>query len=105
MVLENFDKMAVAGTHFSSQHMLPSFPAIPGHHGVGTLPDGSLVTFGGVKAPYGSMAEKAIPEAEKQVWNWIKDKKLIFEIEKMALKNISNAWQRNTQEKRIVIIP
>jgi len=60
VVIENFDKMVVAGKHFSSQHMFPEFPAIVGHGGIGTLADGTLIAFGGVKPPYGTMAEKAV---------------------------------------------
>lgn len=59
-VLENFDKMVAAGKHFSSRHMLPRFPAIVGHSGIGALADGTLVAFGGVRPPYGTMAEKAV---------------------------------------------
>ncbi len=59
-VIENFDKMVVAGEHYSSRQMFPVFPAIVGHGGVGTLADGTLVAFGGVKPPYGTMAEKAV---------------------------------------------
>ena len=58
--LENFDKMAVKGEHYSSAHLFPKFPAIVGHSGVGALEDGTLVAFGGVQPPYGTMAEKAV---------------------------------------------
>lgn len=60
VVLENFDKMTAAGKHYASQSLFPAFPAIVGHSGVGTLADGTLVTFGGVMPPYGTMAEKAV---------------------------------------------
>jgi NADPH:quinone reductase-like Zn-dependent oxidoreductase len=60
VVLENFDKVTVAGQHYASLSMFPAFPAIVGHSGVGTLQDGTLVTFGGVVPPYGTMAEKAV---------------------------------------------
>ncbi len=60
VVLENFDKMTVAGKHYASKHLFPAFPAIVGHSGVGTLADGTLVSFGGVTPPYGTMAEKAV---------------------------------------------
>lgn len=66
VVLENFDKMTAAGTHYSSKQLFPEFPAIVGHGGVGTLEDGTLIAFGGLKPPYGTMAEKAvIPEKYK----------------------------------------
>ena len=60
VVLENFDKMTAAGKHYASNHLFPAFPAVVGHSGVGTLADGTLVSFGGVKPPYGTMAEKAV---------------------------------------------
>lgn len=60
VALENFDRMLAKGTHYSSRESFPEFPAVVGHSGVGTLADGSLVTFGGVTPPYGTMAEKAI---------------------------------------------
>ena len=60
VVLENFDKMTAAGKHYSSKSLFPAFPAIVGHSGVGTLADGTLVSFGGVMSPYGTLAEKAI---------------------------------------------
>jgi NADPH2:quinone reductase len=65
-VLENFDKMVASGSHYSSRQLFPGFPAIVGHSGVGKLPDGTTVAFGGVKPPYGTMAEIAIlPEQFK----------------------------------------
>jgi NADPH:quinone reductase-like Zn-dependent oxidoreductase len=64
IVLENFDKMTVAGTHYASKQFFSKFPAIVGHGGVGTLADGTLVTFGGVRPPFGTMAEKAVVPSE-----------------------------------------
>lgn len=63
VALENVDKMMAAGSHFASQQFLSTLPAIVGFDGIGMLDDGRLVGFGGVKAPYGAMAEKTvIPE-------------------------------------------
>lgn len=56
-VLENFDRMTVSGEHYASKHLFPRFPAVVGHSGVGILEDGTLVAFGGVRPPYGTMAE------------------------------------------------
>jgi NADPH:quinone reductase-like Zn-dependent oxidoreductase len=64
VVLENFDKMTAAGTHYASKQFFSTFPAIVGHGGVGTLVDGTLVTFGGVRPPYGTMAEIAVVPRE-----------------------------------------
>src|SRR5262245_46696430 len=58
--LENVDKMMAAGSHFASRQFLPNLPAIVGFDGIGMLEDGRLVGFGGVKPPYGAMAEKTI---------------------------------------------
>lgn len=58
-VLENFDKVTALGTHYSSKHLYPAFPAIVGRDGIGLTEDGRLVGFGGLKPPYGSFAEKA----------------------------------------------
>ena len=66
VVLENFDKMTAKGTHYASKQFFPQFPAIVGHAGVGTLEDGTLVSFGGAKPPYGTMAETTVvPEKYK----------------------------------------
>jgi NADPH2:quinone reductase len=59
-VLENFDKLTASGTHYASRHIFPGFPAIVGHSGVGKTTEGTLVAFGGVLPPFGTMAEKAV---------------------------------------------
>lgn len=58
--LENVDKATANGTHYASQQFFPSLPAIVGFDGLGMLEDGRLVGFGGMKPPYGAMAEKAV---------------------------------------------
>jgi NADPH:quinone reductase-like Zn-dependent oxidoreductase len=45
-----------SGRHYSSAVELPQ---VAGVDGVGRLPDGSLAWFSGVRAPWGSMAERA----------------------------------------------
>src|SRR5262245_42092246 len=63
VALENVDKVMADGSHFASRQFLSTLPAIVGFDGIGMLEDGRLVGFGGVKAPYGAMAEKTvIPE-------------------------------------------
>ena len=64
VALENFDRMTAQGIHYASQQMYPKFPAIVGHGGVGVLSDGTLVAFGGVRPPYGTMAETAVVPKE-----------------------------------------
>lgn len=64
VAVENVDLEIVAGSHFSSSEFIDALPAIPCFDGVGTLPDGTLVGFGGTTAPYGALAEKTVvPEA------------------------------------------
>ncbi len=64
VALENFDKMAAQGDHYGSRGVFPQFPAIVGHSGAGTLADGTPVTFGGSRPPYGTMAEIAVVPKE-----------------------------------------
>lgn len=64
VALENFDRMTAQGIHYASKHNFPQFPAIVGHSGVGVLPDGKLVVFGGTRPPWGTMAEKALIPGE-----------------------------------------
>src|SRR5215207_2978095 len=63
VALENVDKVMAAGSHFASRQFLSQLPAIVGFDGIGMLDDGRMVGFGGVKSPYGAMAESTlIPE-------------------------------------------
>jgi hypothetical protein len=55
--LKPIDKQLAAGTHFASPR---EFPAVCGTDGVGQLPDGSRVFFGGPRRPYGAFAERTI---------------------------------------------
>ncbi len=50
-------KSLANGTHYGSTGELPF---IPGVDGVGRLPDGSLVYFGGARPPFGTFAERAL---------------------------------------------
>ena len=65
--LENIDRAMVKGTHFSTRQFLPQLPAIPGSDGIGQTEDGRLIGFGGMRPPYGSMAERAAIPAAYQV--------------------------------------
>ena len=49
-------RMLATGEHYGSQGTLPM---IPGIDGTGRAPDGTGVYFGGVRPPYGSMAQRA----------------------------------------------
>src|SRR5215470_5795607 len=65
--LANVDKAMAKGTHYASGQFLPSLPAIVGFDGIGMSEDGKLVGFGGMKPPYGSMAEKVVVPKTHQV--------------------------------------
>jgi NADPH:quinone reductase-like Zn-dependent oxidoreductase len=55
--LKPVDKQIAAGTHYASPR---SLPVICGADGVGELPDGKRIFFGGPRRPYGAMAERTI---------------------------------------------
>lgn len=64
VAVENLDREIVAGRHYSSTGFVSALPAIPCFDGVGALPDGTLVGFGGAKPPYGALAERTVvPDA------------------------------------------
>jgi NADPH2:quinone reductase len=67
VALENIDRAMAKGTHFSTRQFLPQLPAIPGSDGIGLTEDGRLIGFGGMRPPYGSMAERAAIPAAYQV--------------------------------------
>jgi NADPH:quinone reductase-like Zn-dependent oxidoreductase len=58
--LKAVDKQLAAGTHFASPRELP---VICGTDGVGSLPDGTRVFFGGPRRPYGAMAQRTVVPA------------------------------------------
>jgi NADPH2:quinone reductase len=60
VAVENVDRAIVAGTHFSSGSFVESLPAVPCFDGIGRLPDGALVGFGGLQPPHGTLAEYAV---------------------------------------------
>jgi NADPH:quinone reductase-like Zn-dependent oxidoreductase len=60
VAVENVDRAIVAGTHYTSGAFQAAMPAIPCFDGIGELPDGTLVGFGGVQPPYGTLAEYAV---------------------------------------------
>jgi len=67
IALENIDKAIASGTHFASSQFLSTLPAVIGLDGIGMLKNGQLVGFGGVKPPYGAMAEKTVIPAKYYV--------------------------------------
>lgn len=64
VILDYAVKTLAKGEHFASKQFYPNLPAVVGYNGIGSLEDGTLVSFRVMKPPYGSMAEKvAIPKA------------------------------------------
>ena len=55
--LKPVDKQIASGSHYASPRQLP---VVCGMDGVGLLPDGRRVFFGGARAPYGAMAERTV---------------------------------------------
>jgi NADPH2:quinone reductase len=55
--LKPVDKQMASGAHYASAQALP---VVCGIDGVGRLPDGQRVLFGGARAPYGAMAERTV---------------------------------------------
>ena len=61
VALENVDRAIAAGTHYSSRRQLPGFPAVLGGDGIGTRrDDGALIGFGGIRPPYGALAQRVV---------------------------------------------
>ena len=63
VAVENVDRAIVAGTHYTAAPFQAALPAIPCFDGIGRLPDGTLVGFGGITPPYGTLAQYAVVPA------------------------------------------
>jgi NADPH:quinone reductase-like Zn-dependent oxidoreductase len=66
--LHQIVKSLANGSHYGSTEDLPF---VPGVDGVGRLEDGTRIYFGGVRAPYGTFAERA--NANGKIWIPIPD--------------------------------
>jgi NADPH:quinone reductase-like Zn-dependent oxidoreductase len=55
--LKPIDKQLASGSHYASPR---DFPYVCGSDGVGHLSDGQRVFFGGMRAPYGAMAQRTV---------------------------------------------
>ena len=53
----------------------------------------------------GNVPPEVLPEALKQVWEWVAAGRVSIDVEKVPLKDIAEAWDRKTEGKRIVITP
>ena len=60
VALENIDRALAKGTHYASRQFLPTLPAVVGSDGIAMRDDGQFVGFGGLRPPYGALAEKAV---------------------------------------------
>ena len=63
VAVENVDRAIVAGTHYTAAQFQAALPAIPCFDGIGRLPDGTIVGFGGITPPYGTLAQYAVVPA------------------------------------------
>lgn len=63
VAVENVDRAIVAGTHYTAAAFQAALPAVPCFDGIGRLPDGTLVGFGGMTPPHGALAEYAVVPA------------------------------------------
>jgi NADPH2:quinone reductase len=67
VAVENVDRAIVAGTHYTAAEFQSVLPAVPCFDGVGRLPDGTTVGFGGLKPPRGALAERVVVPATHTV--------------------------------------
>jgi NADPH2:quinone reductase len=70
-----------------------------------TLAAEQLRTSGVRLTGAGDVQAEAMPQATKQIWDWMKERKLTMDIEQVSLKDVAEAWERKTAGKRIVIVP
>lgn len=71
-----------------------------------SIPGAAFRTSGLEMMGVGKVANEALMKEIDFTWDLIKAKKLYMDIEKVALKNISEAWQRTELAgKRLVIVP
>jgi NADPH:quinone reductase-like Zn-dependent oxidoreductase len=70
-----------------------------------TLAAEELRTSGVRLTGAGDVQAEALPQAIKQIWDWMKEGKLAMDIEQVPLKDVAEAWERKTQGKRIVLVP
>lgn len=63
VAVESVDRAIVAGTHYTAAAFQSALPAIPCFDGIGRLPDGTTVGFGGLQPPHGALAEHVVVPA------------------------------------------
>lgn len=70
-----------------------------------TLPAEALRTSGVRLTGASDVPGEAVPEATKQIWEWMKEGKLTMDIEQVPLEDVGEAWERKTEGERIVLVP
>jgi NADPH:quinone reductase-like Zn-dependent oxidoreductase len=65
----------------------------------------ALRTSGLELSGVGGVPPGILPESLEQIWRWVREGKLTMDIETMGLSCVTEAWQRKTSGKRIVIVP
>jgi NADPH:quinone reductase-like Zn-dependent oxidoreductase len=70
-----------------------------------SFPAEALRTSGLELSGVGKVPLEALPQALEQIWTWVREGKLTMDIEKVDLSCVTEAWQRKTTGKRIVIVP
>jgi NADPH2:quinone reductase len=71
-----------------------------------SIPGSAFRTSGLEMMGVGKIANDVLHAEIETVWNWIKEDNLFMDIERVSLKDISNAWQRTELAgKRLVIMP
>lgn len=63
VAVENVDKQIVSGRHYAAGAYLAELPMVPAFDGIGELEDGTLVSFGNIRPPYGALAELCAVDA------------------------------------------
>jgi len=69
-----------------------------------TLAAEQLRTSGVRLSGASDISPDALSEATRQVWDWMKEKKLSMDIEEVPLQDVAHAWERKTEGKRIVLV-
>jgi NADPH2:quinone reductase len=71
-----------------------------------SIPGSAFRTSGLEMMGIGKIEHEVLNAEINTIWNWIKENKLFMDIERVPLKNISDAWQRTELAgKRLVLVP
>jgi NADPH:quinone reductase-like Zn-dependent oxidoreductase len=70
-----------------------------------TLSAEALRTSGLELTGAGNIPPEVVPEAVSQVWDWIRDRVLTIDVQSVPLSDVAQAWQRDGEGARIVLVP